>query len=295
MKTKDIAGYLGLSVMWGFSFLVLLKVVLAFGWIGAVAFRALVAATTLLGAAALTRRRLDFSAGWRPFAVVGATTVAIQLIGLSFATPRIGTAMAAICIASIPLFSMVIGAAWGNERITLQGAAGLLLGFGGIVMLVGFPAVPVTGSFLFGCGACLLASFSSAFGSNYASLRLRGVGSWEVTIGAFLSGGLMTLPLLFAIPVPGTPRPVDFLYLLIAGCVMSALSYALYFRLVATMGATRAISVEFLVTVIAVLIGAFGLGERLSAVQVAGAAVIVSGCALVLGLVPRVRSAPSRM
>jgi drug/metabolite transporter (DMT)-like permease len=61
----------------------------------------------------------------------------------------------------------------------------------------------------------------------------------------------------------------------------------LYFRLVAEVGPTVAISVEFLVTVVAVVTGAAFLGERLSLVQLVGGAVIIAGCALVLGLVGR--------
>src|SRR5262249_58323633 len=101
--------------------------------------------------------------------------------------------------------------------------------------------------------------------------------------------------------IPTTPRPVDYGYLVLLGSVMSALAYVLYFRLVADLGATKAISVEFVVTVVAVLVGSFVLGERLSVVQVVGAVVIATGSALLLGLVParptspapRARPAPS--
>lgn len=293
MQRRDLADYAILSVVWGVSFVVLLRVVQAFGWVGAVTFRALIAGAVLVALAAATRRSLDFGVGWWPFAVVGATTVAGQLIGMSFATPRIGTAMAAIFVGTIPLFTMVIGRVWGLERITVQGLFGLVLGLGGIVLLVGFPAVPVTGAFLLGCLGSLLGSLSAAFGTNYARARLRAVGSWEVATASFLFGGLMTLPFLLAVPVPTVPRIVDYWYLLLLGAVMSALAYVLYFRLVADLGATRAISVEFVVTAIAVLLGSLVLDERLSAVQLVGAAVIVGGCALVLGLVPQRRAVPS--
>jgi len=291
VQRRDLADYGMLSVVWGVSFAVLLKVVQAFGWVGAVTFRALIAGSLLIAIGAARKRRLDFSAGRLPFAVVGATTVAGQLIGMSFATPRIGTAMAAIFVGTIPLFSMVIGLVWGLERFTVPGGIGLVLGIVGIVLLVGFPAVPVTASFVIGCCGSLLGAVSAAFGSNYARRYLRGVGSWEVTAGAFLSGGLLTLPLLVLVPVPTVPRPVDYVYLLLLGGVMSALAYVLFFRLVADLGATRAISVEFVVTAIAVVIGSVLLHERLSLAQLAGALVIVSGCSLVLGLVPLRRSA----
>ncbi len=74
----------------------------------------------------------------------------------------------------------------GLERITSRGLVGLLLGVTGIVLLVGFPAVAVTPAFIMGCVAVLFSCFSAAFGSNYASRRLSGTGSWETTIGAFV-------------------------------------------------------------------------------------------------------------
>ncbi len=98
--------------------------------------------------------------------------------------------MAAIFVATIPLFSMLIARLWGTELITPMRLAGLALGTVGIIMLVGFPAVPVNlaSSFL-GCLAMIFGTFCAAFGSNYANRYLGDTGPWEVTIGAFLFGG----------------------------------------------------------------------------------------------------------
>ena len=293
MHRRQVIDYLSLAVIWGLSFLLLLKVVQAFGWAGAVAFRALIASAILTALALLSGRKLAFGRRW-PLAVVGATTVAGQLVGLNIATPRIGTAMAAIFVGTIPLFSMVIGQIWGLEHITGSGRVGLALGFVGIVMLVGFPAVPVTGAFVLGCVCSVLSAVCAAFGSNYARRHLQSVGSWEQTIAAFVVGGLLTLPLLFVVPVPTQPVPIDYAYLVLLAGMCSALAYVLYFRLVAEVGATIAISVEFLVTVIAVIVGAVLLNEHLSVVQLLGGAVILVGCALVLGLVPGRQRAAAR-
>ncbi|HET7012382.1 MAG TPA: DMT family transporter [Streptosporangiaceae bacterium] len=289
MRRRHLADYGVLSVVWGCSFAALQRAVQGFGWAGAASFRALLAGLILLAIAAATRRKLNFGPNWRPFAVVGATTVAGQMVGMSFAVPRIGTAMAAIFVGAMPLFTMLIARLWGLEQITSLGQVGLVLGFGGIVLLVGFPAVPVTGSFLLGCATALAGSVSAAFGSNYARRRLAGTGSYEVTTGSFLFGGLMALPLLVFVPVPGLPSVSDFGYLLTLAALMSALAYVLFFRLVAELGATRAMSVEFFVTAIAVTIGSVIQHERLSVPQIVGAAVIIAGCALVLGLIPTLR------
>lgn len=284
MSPRDLAGYVFLALVWGLSFLVLVRVVDAFGWVGAVAFRGFLAAGVLLAMAKMLGRRLDFAFPWRHGIVVGATTVAGQLVGLSYATPIIGTAMAAILVATIPLFSMLISRIWGLEMLDGRKLAGLLLGFAGVVMLVGFPVVPVTPLFILGCLASIASALCAAFGSVYASRHLKGVGSWEVTIRAFLAGGAMALPLLVLVPVLAWPGPVDFAFLLVLAGVMSAMTYVVYFRLVASIGATRAISVEFAVTVVAVLIGAIWLDEKLSLPQLAGAGIIIAGCMLVLGL-----------
>ncbi|MGE7367956.1 DMT family transporter [Neorhizobium sp. NPDC001467] len=289
MKSRDLAIYVFLALAWGLSFLLVVKVVDAFSFVAATSIRAFIACGTLFAIARLGQRRLDFGDGWRPFVVVGATTVAGQLLGLSYATPVIGTAMAAILVASIPLLSMVISQIWGLERMKPSGVTGLVLGIAGIVLLVGFPAVPVTGEFVLGCAAALGACLSAAFGSNYASLKLKHTGPWEVTIGSFLFGGMISAPFLFAVPVPRLQNAIDILYLMISACVMSATTYVLYFKLVGSIGATKAISVEFAVTVVAVFIGAILLDEPLSTVQVVGAAIIILGCALVLGLFPRQR------
>lgn len=286
MTPKQLAAYAFLAVTWGFSFVILLHVVEAFGWAGAVVMRGVVSGALLIAAARLTARRLDFSAGWRRFVPVGATTVTGQLVFLSIATPLIGTAMASIFVAAIPLFSMIISQLWGMERMSRRGLAGVALGVAGIVMLVGFPTEPVTATFLGGCAASLLSAFFAAYGSNHVSRHLRHAGSWELTAATSIIGGALATPLLLIAPFPRAPTLEDFAWLMALAAIVSAFNYVIYFRLVVEIGATKAISVEFLVTVVAVAIGTVLLDEKLSLLQFAGAGIIIAGCALVLGLVP---------
>ena len=109
-------------------------------------------------------------------------------------------------------------------------------------------------------------------------------------MAAFFLGGLMVLPFLYFVPVPTLPRAIDILNLFILGGVMSAMAYVIYFRLVGRIGATRAISVEFVVPIVASTTGAVFLGERLTWAQIGAAGLIVLGCAMVLGLLPFFRS-----
>jgi drug/metabolite transporter (DMT)-like permease len=293
-KLLHYAEYVALAMIWGFSLLFMFRVVTVFGLVGAVCFRALIAATILYVLALLRRRRLEFMVGWRPFAMVGATTVVGQLVGLSYATPLVGTAMTAIIVAAIPLFAILLGHYWGLERITPMRMLGLSLGIVGISLLVGFPSVALTPRFLLGCATALLGSFSAAFGSNYASKHLGTVNAYETTLGTFLAGGLISLPLLYLSPPVARPGWVDLGNLAVLGAAMSALAYVMYFRLISTLGASRAASVEFLVTLVAVTVGTTVLHERLSIVQLIGGVAILLGCALVLGLLPPLRAQPAR-
>lgn len=286
MPPRALAAYVFLALVWGLSFMIVLNVVAAFGWAGAITFRALVAGTTLFTLARLMNRKLDFSMGWSKLAMLGLFTVAGQLAGIAFAAPLIGTAMTAIMVSAIPLFSMLIGRILGLEHLTAAQIAGLAMGLGGIVMLVGFPDAPITPAFLLGCGVSILGSLSAAVGSLYASEKLKQAGSWEMTIGSFVTGGLMTLPLLWPVPFNRVPDAADIGWLILLGALTSATCYVVYFKLVNEIGATRAISVEFAVTVVAVSAGTFFLGERLSVLQMAGAAIIIFGCAMVLGFNP---------
>ena len=273
-----------LGFLWGSSFLLFLRVLEGFGWAGTVCIRALIASGSLWLIAQVTRRKLDFSVGLKPFAVVGATTVSLQLVGFAIAIPRIGTALSAIIVGAIPLFSALIGKLMKIETLTKVDVMGLLIGFAGIVLLIGFPHGKLGSEFIIGVSSCVIGCLAAAFGSNYSKLKMEKVGNWEQSIGAFFFGGLFTLPLLFFVPFNRTPLLSDWAYITALAVFCSSLCYVIYFALVVKVGATRAISVEFLVTLVAVLIGAIYLKEVITLIQLLGGAFVLVGCVFILGL-----------
>ncbi len=284
MKSEIATKFSILALLWGVSFLLLLRVVEAFDWGAAISVRAFIASGSLFLLSLLLRRKLDFSVGINHFAVLGATSVSFQLIGLSIAVPRIGTALTAILVGAIPLFSSVIGRLMKIEEIDQIGFIGLVLGFVGIIFLVGFPSAKLGSDFFLGFFICLAGCISAAFGSNYSKLKLSNTGNWEQVIGAFFFGGLFTLPLLLFVPIKSGLDPSDWVNMVALAVICSAFCYVIYFSLVLKIGATRSISVEFLVTVVAVLIGAFYLNEAISLIQLFGAVLVVLGSILILDL-----------
>lgn len=273
-----------LAFLWGGSFLIVLRVVAVFDWAGAVSVRALIASFSLYLLAKISKRTLDFSIGALPFLISGATTVALQLIGLSFAVPRIGTALTAILVGAIPLYSAIIGRLLQIEKLNRIGYFGLVLGFLGIVLLVGFPKGNPSKGYLVGILVAVIGCISAAFGSNFSKIKMSSVGALEQVIGAFFFGGLLTLPLLILVPFHRTPTALDWFNIIALAVMCSSLCYLIYFKLVAEIGATRALSVEFLVTLVAVLIGALYLHESISVVQALGGILVIVGCILILDL-----------
>jgi drug/metabolite transporter (DMT)-like permease len=70
--------------------------------------------------------------------------------------------------------------------------------------------------------------------------------------------------------------------ILALGLVCGAVAYLLYFRLIADIGATRALTVTYLIPVFGVLWGALFLGEALTLPMLAGGVLVVLGTVLVL-------------
>jgi drug/metabolite transporter (DMT)-like permease len=284
MKAEIATKFSILSILWGVSFLLLLRVVQAFDWAAAISVRAFIASGCVFLLGLIIKKKFDFSIGAKHFAILGVTSVSIQLIGLSVAVPRIGTALTAILVGAIPLFSSVIGRLMKIENIDRLGFIGLFLGFIGIIFLVGFPQEKLSSDFFVGFGLCTIGCISAAFGSNYSKLKMSQVGNWEQVIGAFFFGGLFTAPLLIFVPLKPGLVLSDWLNIITLAVVCRALCYVIYFSLVAKIGATRSISVEFLVTVVAVLIGAFYLNEAITVFQLFGALLVIIGSVLILDL-----------
>jgi drug/metabolite transporter (DMT)-like permease len=150
--------------------------------------------------------------------------------------------------------------------------------------LVGFPKGSTSKEYLLGILVAIIGCISAAYGSNYTKMKMTSVGAWEQVIGAFFFGGILTAPLLIFVPFQRTPTVGDWFNITALAVMCSSLCYAIYFKLVAEIGATRAISVEFLVTVVAVLIGALYLHESISLIQVLGGTLVIVGCILILDL-----------
>ncbi len=139
----------------------------------------------------------------------------------------------------------------------------MLVGVAGVVIVVGWSPLTLSGPVLLSACASLLAAVLYAVGGIYSARTFRGVTGLTVATGRQLAGAALLLPLLALAPPGGPVTPkvgVAVLGLVVAS---TALGFVLFFRLLAEVGPTSALTTTYLVPVFGILWGALFLGESL--------------------------------
>src|SRR6185312_13609004 len=121
---------------------------------------------------------------------------------IALAEKRLDASLAAIINASTPLFSAVVGALVGDERITARRGIGLVLGMCGVGLVVGLAHQEVDTGFLLAAGCSVLAALCYAIGTTYAKHALAGEPPNTMAFGQQIAAGTLMLPLLLASPPP---------------------------------------------------------------------------------------------
>lgn len=242
-------------------------------------------ALRLSGAPAPTRQ------DWGRAAVVGLCLPLFGNGGTTFAQQYIPSGLAALLVATVPMFLAVLG--WWSgvtARPTPRVALGLLLGVAGLALLVSTrPAAPVLlpGHAAWGVAAVLVAAFMWSVGSLYskkhpvAGSPFLGVGMQMLCGGGFLLlAGLLhgEAP---AFHISGVPLRAwgAFAYLVTFG---SFVAFSAYIWLLRVVEPALAGTYAFVNPVVAVLLGWLFLGETLNAQMLGGAALVVAAVALVV-------------
>ncbi len=192
--------------------------------------------------------------------------------------------LAAILQATTPLFTIVIASlALAEEAITLNRLVGLIVGFGGVVILLGRGLGGGGNDQLIGELAIALSSLSYAIGNVFVRLKMRGQ---HPTVPAFFQVGIAlvavtVLALVFESPIKLPSTPSALLAVVWLGVFGSAFAYLIYFRLVHVLGPTRLSLITYLMPIVAIVLGFLVLGEVIDLQTFVGTAVILTGVGLV--------------
>lgn len=225
---------------------------------------------------------------WRSFAVMGLLNNAIPFSLLVWGQTQISSGLASILNATTPILTVVVAhLLTSDEKLTGGRVAGVLIGFGGVSVMIGPAALAGVSANLLAQLSCLGATLSYAFASTFGRRFARmGVTPVQTAAGQVTASALILLPLSllldrpWSLPMPGVEVIAAMLALAL---VSTAVAYILFFRLLATAGATNLMLVTFLVPVSAIILGTTILGERLELRELAGMILIGLGLAAIDG------------
>ncbi len=218
-------------------------------------------------------------------ALLGLVNTAVPFFLIAWGQQYIDSGLASIFNAAAPLFTALFALGYDrSQRATGLRLAGILLGFAGVVLLVGFE---LSGGLraVEGGLAVVAAAACYGIGGLFAGRRFAGVPPSLVALGALAWSTLYVLPFgLAQASAPGWEATLSVLYL---GVVATGIAYLLYFGLIAGAGASKAVLVTYLVPSLALVYGAAFLDETVTAVSLAGLALVLAGVALGTGTVRR--------
>jgi drug/metabolite transporter (DMT)-like permease len=196
---------------------------------------------------------------------------------IGFGEQRVDSSLAAIIIAAVPLIVALLALRFDpSERVDRRRLTGLLIGFSGVIALVG---IDVAGDAreLVGALAILLAAVGYAAGPMLLNRRL-GDANMLAVMGASLAlaSVVLAVPAMLTAPseLPGADGLVSVLVLAI---FCTALAFTLFGMLIAEVGPGRAVVITYVAPVVAVALGVTILGEHVGVGAIAGLLLILAG------------------
>ena len=282
MSRRGALLFAAMGVIWGIPYL-LIKIA-----DGGVSVPVLVWARVTIGAAILVPVALAQGA-WRPerrallrrrwrWVLAYAVVEIIAPWGLlSLAERRLSSSTSGLLIASVPAIGALLAWFFGGERLSRVRAAGLALGFAGVVLL----AAPNAGrGDLLADAEVLLTAVCYAGGPMIANRKLIGVPSIAANATCLVIAAVAYTPVAVLTWPHAVPSARVLAALVALGAVCTATGLVGYFMLIAEIGAARATVVTYLNPAVAVALGAGILGERLTPAIGVAFALILAGSVL---------------
>jgi drug/metabolite transporter (DMT)-like permease len=285
-----------LATLWGGSYSFMKVAVETIPPLTLIAARTLIAGSLLLVAVRWLHLRMPSEpAIWRRFIVQACLNAVVPFVLIAWAVRTIDAGLAAILNSTTPIFAFLLTALiTRHEPVTSRKLFGVSLGILGVCLIIGLQALSGAGHEIGAELAVVTASVCFA-GAAIFGRGFRDVHPLVPAAGSLLSGAAILLPLSMAIDRPWTLTPsAESVFALIVLSVFStALAFAIYFRLVNTLGTVGITAQSYLRVPIGVAIGAVFLGEALTTSAWVGLVCVLGGVTA-MTLPPR-RRRPGRL
>jgi drug/metabolite transporter (DMT)-like permease len=214
---------------------------------------------------------------WRILTLFAAVEMAVPWPLLGFGEVHVSSSFAAILIAAVPLFVALLATRFDHsERPTATRLVGMLIGFAGVVALVGID-IGGKGDELLGALAILVVAFLYAIGPMIVKRRLSDVDPLGPVAASVGIAALLVTPFA-AVDLPDSVPSADTLVsVAVLGLLCSALAFLLFFRLIAEVGPGRATVITYINPVVALALGVAILDESVTTGVVVGLLLILAG------------------
>ena len=280
MRQGDTARLVLLAAIWGASFLFMRIAAPALGPILTAELRTLIAGIALAAWFAAFAYDPEYRRWARHYVIVGVLSSAAPFLLWAYAALTLTAGLLSVLNATAPMWGALCSAALLGERLSARRIAGLAVGIVGVA-LVTRPegAAPLQYAAI---AATLLATFCYGLSATYMKRWAAGVPSRGMAAGSQLAAGILLIPFIPLWPPASAPGAGVAASIVALGLVCGAIAFLLYFRLIADLGPTRALTVTYLIPVFGVLWGVLFLGETISLPMLAGGALVVLGVVIVL-------------
>jgi drug/metabolite transporter (DMT)-like permease len=248
-------------------------------------YRVLFAALFLAAIGVFLKKTLDLKQHWKHYFILGLFNSALPFLMFAFAARTLSASVLAVLNATTPLWGTLIAAVWSRTMVSGKVLLGLALGTIGVALLVGFDHVSSKPGAGIAIAAVLFASFNYGIASNYAK-QAKAVEPFANAHGSMWASALLVLPVVPFFPAPGEPTVGIMGAVIALGVLCSGVAYLIYFRLIQDVGPSSALTVTFLSPLFGILWGVMFLGETVGWYTFAGAAIVITGTALVTGFRP---------
>ena len=225
---------------------------------------------------------------WAAFFIMGLLNNAIPFSLIVWGQPHVSAGQASILNATTPIFTVIAAHVFTrDEKMKWRHLAGIALGFAGVVVLMGAAFLDAFTSSLLAqtalLGAAVFYALSAVFGRRFRQL---GVAPMQIATGQVTAAALLLLPLVVLIDQPlqlAPPGLPSILPVLGLALISTAFAYVLYFRILASAGATNLSLVTMLVPPTAICLGILFLDEVLARNHLVGLVLIISGLLVIDG------------
>lgn len=239
-----------------------------------------------------TRRERITGRQWRSALIIGACLLLAGNGLVSWGEQYVASGLVALIVATVPLWMALFAPLFGGSRVTWKAALGIAIGLAGVVLLLrpGGAAPTEWQTYIVPASPLLW-----ALGSLYAQRAPVPRQAFTATAMEMLAGGVLLTIVGLASGELGRVHLGSitaaswwaFAYLVLIGALVG---YSAYIWLLHHVSSTAASTYAYVNPLVAVILGAIFLGEKVSALTLVAGAMILAAVALILS--SRRRAAP---